>query len=285
MKKIFTLIMMCVMAYTAQAAITIYVKAEKAPNLWAWTSKGNVFPEAWPGSPLTQKTTVKDTEFWYYTFADDITSVSILFNDGAASGTKQTANITGITTDRYFEYDGADKYVDVTEQYGGVIPDAKVESLSIKGNHDGWGADVMFDVVEAGKSFKLTYDLSTVTLEGGYWFFKIRPNADDWVGYSQVTIADQPAWVAQAQADDNFQIDFENTAFATTKAVTITATWAGGKDATAGWTLTFAVADPAGISSVKANATTAIPFNLAGQRVANGYKGLVIKNGKKVMVK
>jgi hypothetical protein len=44
--------------------------------------------------------------------------------------------------------------------------------------------------------------------------------------------------------------------------------------------------DPDGISSVvtKSNAPAAI-FNLAGQRVNNGYKGLVVKNGSKFMVK
>ena len=42
-----------------------------------------------------------------------------------------------------------------------------------------------------------------------------------------------------------------------------------------------------GISDVKANvkATNGAMFNLAGQRVAEGYKGLVIKNGKKYVVK
>ena len=42
-----------------------------------------------------------------------------------------------------------------------------------------------------------------------------------------------------------------------------------------------------GINSVVTNnaAATAVIYNLAGQRVDNGYKGIVVKNGKKVMVK
>ena len=44
--------------------------------------------------------------------------------------------------------------------------------------------------------------------------------------------------------------------------------------------------NPTGITSVKAaDATNAPMFNLAGQRVNNGYKGVVIQNGKKFMQK
>jgi hypothetical protein len=44
--------------------------------------------------------------------------------------------------------------------------------------------------------------------------------------------------------------------------------------------------DPSGISSVtKANNGSAAMYNLSGQRVGADYKGMVIKNGKKFMVK
>lgn len=44
--------------------------------------------------------------------------------------------------------------------------------------------------------------------------------------------------------------------------------------------------DPTGINSVKAAAENdGAIYNIAGQRVANDYKGLVIKNGKKVVIK
>ena len=113
MKKIFTLIVMSVMALAVNAQITIYVQAAEAPHFWAWTSAGNVFSEDWPGPVLTEKKTVQGTEFWYYTFSADVTSVSIIFNNGAGG---QTGNITGVTSDRYFTYDGNSTYEDVTEQ-------------------------------------------------------------------------------------------------------------------------------------------------------------------------
>lgn len=45
--------------------------------------------------------------------------------------------------------------------------------------------------------------------------------------------------------------------------------------------------DATGISNIAAekNAGSAMIFNLAGQRVDNGYKGIVVKSGKKVMMK
>ena len=45
--------------------------------------------------------------------------------------------------------------------------------------------------------------------------------------------------------------------------------------------------DPEGISSVVANSSnvSTVTYNIAGQRVTKDYKGIVIKNGKKVVVK
>ena len=45
--------------------------------------------------------------------------------------------------------------------------------------------------------------------------------------------------------------------------------------------------DPTGIQTVNRETKTAgsAVYNLAGQKVANDYKGLVIKDGKKIVVK
>ena len=43
--------------------------------------------------------------------------------------------------------------------------------------------------------------------------------------------------------------------------------------------------NPTGITNVKANAENAVRYNLAGQKVSNDYKGVVIENGKKFMNK
>ena len=292
MKKIFTLIALCMMAVASKAAITVYVQAETAPHLWAWNTGGDIFKaEGWPGHTMTEKTTVQDTEFWYYTFDESITTVSILFNDGGANGpVKQTKDFNGITADRYFTYDGASTAVDVTEQYGGTIPDAKVEKLTLKGNHDDWAADVEFEVVEAGKSFRLSIDVSEYTFAEGFWRFKIRPNAADWVGYSMLYDLeaegdpDGVAWLAQAATNDNIEIDLEDENLHG-KAFVFDASWAGGKDAAAGWTLAVKEGTSGINTVVNENATNRVFYNLGGQRIADNYRGLVVTKGKKMLKK
>ncbi len=52
-------------------------------------------------------------------------------------------------------------------------------------------------------------------------------------------------------------------------------------------TIEFTCSAGDGINVLKVNASDkdAAKFNIAGQRVDNGFKGLVIKNGKKVVMK
>ncbi|MGN0229388.1 MAG: starch-binding protein, partial [Muribaculaceae bacterium] len=88
------------------AIITIYVKAPEGTNLYAWGNdlSGNAVTPcgAWPGTTLTATTTVEGEEFYYYRLTQ-MKSVNIIFNRNGS----QTSDITGITKDTYFEYDGA----------------------------------------------------------------------------------------------------------------------------------------------------------------------------------
>ena len=292
MKKILTLFAMAMMAYTVQAAITVYVKAETAPYLWAWTSKGDIFA-GWPGNQLNQKKTVQGTEFWYYTFAEDVTTVNVLFNDGGIgtnhSNVKKTGDITGITTDRYFEYDGVSTATDVTEQYGGTIPDAEINSMTLAGNNNEWG-HTDFNVLIAGSKFQLVIDLTGVTIEEDFWVFKLRPNGQDWIGYDQVTandvILENPDGLVEednSSGQHNFGVEMDET---TGRIFTITATWAGGKAADKNWTIKFEKGNTTGISDIKtdaANSKVTPVYNLNGQRVSGSSHGVIIQNGKKVL--
>lgn len=87
------------------ASITIYVTGKdnaniSGTNLHAWTDEGNIFG-AWPGKALSETVTVDGREFYFAT-VDGVESVNVIFNRNGA----QTADITGITEDTYFEYDG-----------------------------------------------------------------------------------------------------------------------------------------------------------------------------------
>ncbi|MDE7159468.1 MAG: starch-binding protein [Muribaculaceae bacterium] len=96
------------------ATITVYVTSPSKPTIYAWGVNGSgadVQPcGAWPGKTLSETVTVDGRDFYYYTF-DDMESVNVIFNNGG----QQTGDITGITSDTYFEYDGASsaKKIDV----------------------------------------------------------------------------------------------------------------------------------------------------------------------------
>lgn len=87
------------------ATITIYVTGKNnanisGTNIYAWNDGGKVFGE-WPGKTLTETTTIDGREFYYATI-DDSEPVSLILNRNGA----QTSDITGISEDTFFEYDG-----------------------------------------------------------------------------------------------------------------------------------------------------------------------------------
>lgn len=90
------------------ASITIYVKSTAAPNLYAWTVTNGTVTKLngnWPGTAMTQTKTIGTDTYYMQTFAN-VESMNLIFNNGSA----QTANITGITSNTYFSWDGAAGY-------------------------------------------------------------------------------------------------------------------------------------------------------------------------------
>ena len=87
------------------AAITVYVKADKAPYIHAWITTG---PNAgdltgkWPGKVMDGPVEIDGAKYWTYSF-DDVESFNVILNNG---GSAQSGEITGITGDIYLEYDG-----------------------------------------------------------------------------------------------------------------------------------------------------------------------------------
>lgn len=84
--------------------ITIYFKK---PSTWATPVKihywngvptGNLTPTTWPGVNCTQ--VCPNGDWWKYTVSN-VTSLSVVFNDGAG---KQTIDLNNITADSYFDY-------------------------------------------------------------------------------------------------------------------------------------------------------------------------------------
>jgi alpha-amylase len=92
--------------------VTIYCKAATAPYLYSWEEGGLEHNGSWPGTQMTETATIDGENWWTYTY--DVKPINIIFNDGNGH---QTANISGLSNDSYFEYDGASGYTNVTAQH------------------------------------------------------------------------------------------------------------------------------------------------------------------------
>ena len=86
------------------AAITVYVKADKAPTIYAWVpgTPAKELTGAWHGKTMDGPEEIGGVNYWYKTF-DGVESFNVILNNG---NDKQSSDITGITGDIYLEYDG-----------------------------------------------------------------------------------------------------------------------------------------------------------------------------------
>lgn len=88
------------------AGITVYVKADKAPYIYAWTSTStgtvNKLIGDWPGKVMVDSEEIDGAKYWSYSF-DGVENFNVILNNGSGA---QTGDITGIDSDIYLEYDG-----------------------------------------------------------------------------------------------------------------------------------------------------------------------------------
>ena len=85
------------------AAITVYVKADKAPYIHAWISGGKNLTGEWPGKVMDGPVEIDGAKYWTYDF-DNVESFNVILNNGSGA---QSGEISGITGDTYLEYDGS----------------------------------------------------------------------------------------------------------------------------------------------------------------------------------
>ena len=86
------------------AAITVYVKADKVPTIYAWVpgTPTKELTGAWHGKTMDGPEEIDGAKYWTYSF-DGVESFNVILNNG---GDKQSNEISGITGDIYLEYDG-----------------------------------------------------------------------------------------------------------------------------------------------------------------------------------
>ncbi len=82
------------------SSVTVYVKADTAPYLYAWDDSGNKLNGEWPGTQLTQNS----GGYWVYTYGAN--RINIQFNNG----TDKSGDITGVSGENYYTYNGIKDY-------------------------------------------------------------------------------------------------------------------------------------------------------------------------------
>ncbi len=95
--------------YSTPLTATVYFKDPgwSTVNYYAWDDNGSSLLGSWPGTAITEKTTVDGVSYYYHTFVKDTQdyTFNVIFNNG--DGT-QTVDIKGITDDVYYELLGQD---------------------------------------------------------------------------------------------------------------------------------------------------------------------------------
>ena len=86
------------------ATIMVYVQAENAPYIYAWSEGSSVKKLAgeWPGTKMTESEEINGEKYWTYAF-DGVETFNVILNNNNGA---QTGDITGITGDIYLKYDG-----------------------------------------------------------------------------------------------------------------------------------------------------------------------------------
>ena len=116
-------------------ALTINVKANQEPYVYAWDNAQNPLLDAYPGTKLTNTKSVGG-QTWYY-IDINATSVNIILSFGTDA--TKTGDITGITGNRYFEFanNNADNVTDYYDLPDGVEFEANPFCYAV--NTNGWG--------------------------------------------------------------------------------------------------------------------------------------------------
>ena len=132
---------------TEESELTVYVQATTAPYLYAWAGTGTTLNGDWPGTKMTETATVGEKTFWKKTFS--VAPINIIFNNGKNGDTNKTADITGLSHDSYFTYNGTSGYTDVTDQY--YTPDTELPECAkaIEGH--------LYAYFQANKDYDMPY--------------------------------------------------------------------------------------------------------------------------------
>lgn len=138
-------------------------------------------------------------------------------------------------------------------------------------------------MITPAKSGKI---LAFIILNSGKNLYVCKKSTGECLPTSALTIKADGDEAVDVTLNDDFTVDEKTTGtveFAVEAGETYYVFCTGSKLSFGGYV--FTAGDSAGITAAKTITAGKAIYNLAGQKVAAGYKGLVIKNGKKVMIK
>ena len=152
--------------------ITIYVKGEIAPNLYAWVSgeSGSTpLAGAWPGTKMHESTTVNGEQFWYYTITGYDSFNYVLSNGGDSHSGDLTAD-----GDRYHD-DYITAWKDITDEMKPAEPTGATYTVAGDGNLLGAMWDQTNTECDMTTADNNTYTLTLLnrTLTAGNYFYKV----------------------------------------------------------------------------------------------------------------
>lgn len=234
-----SLFVLAVVIVAKAVTATVYVQAEKSPYLYCWYMVGNVPYQplgTWPGTQMSETEVIKDVVFWKMPIStpDGITSFNIIFNDGEWG---QTEDILGLSSDRYFTYDGYSGYTDISEEYGRV-PNAEISQVEIRGDFNGWeegGSSIM--TKGEGHTYTMRIDLGGIESDQQ---FKLVVNGSVYGGIESSINIDAPdGWVYAFGAgtiEEPGYLILRNS-ITDYKSYILTAIWEANPNAIEGWTL------------------------------------------------
>ena len=86
------------------ATIMVYVQAENAPYIYAWSKASSVkkLTGAWPGTKMTESEEINGEKYWTCAF-DGVDNFNVILNNNSGA---QSGEISGISGDIYLKYDG-----------------------------------------------------------------------------------------------------------------------------------------------------------------------------------
>lgn len=102
-------------AIVPEGRFAIFVKASKAPNLYAWIPNTQTpLNGGWPGDTMTQTCSDGTNTYYYWVAPANVQSVNCIFNYNG--DTDKTEDIENITKNTHFEYNGSSDAGKVLDQ-------------------------------------------------------------------------------------------------------------------------------------------------------------------------